>query len=47
MGLWALQIEENFHFEDEEDLHMSSKIYEESDYRLNLDLLIISYASRV
>ena len=32
-----------FHFDNEEDIHMNSKIYEESNYGLNLDLLTITY----
>jgi hypothetical protein len=34
----------NLHFEDEEDIHMSSKNYVENGYRnIALDLLIISH----
>ncbi len=31
------------HFDDEYDIDMSSKTYEESGYNFNLDLLTISY----
>ena len=34
---------EYHHFDDEQDIHMSSKIYEEFGFGLNLDLLTISY----
>jgi hypothetical protein len=32
----------NFHFDSEQDIHTSSKDYDESGYGLNLDLLTIS-----
>ena len=36
----------NPHFDNEWDIHMNSKHYEESGYNLNLDLLTILYESR-
>ena len=33
----------NLHFDDEQDIHKSSKHYEKSGNILNLDLLIILY----
>jgi hypothetical protein len=39
---------ENLHFDNEEDIHMSSKNYEESGYDLDLGLLVtISYQNGV
>ena len=34
---------ENLHFDMKQDIHTSSKNYEESGYGLSLDLLTISY----
>lgn len=42
-AIWSLTIVEDLHFEDEEDVHMSSKTYEESGHMHDLDLLSISH----
>ena len=39
----CLNEHENLHFDDEHDIHTSSKVYEESDKGLDLDLPTISY----
>ena len=41
--IWPFNEHKNLHFDNEEDIHVSSKNYEESGYSLNLDLLAISY----
>ena len=38
---------EFLHFDNEQNIHMTSKNYEESDYKLNLDSLTILYKSCV
>ena len=37
----------NSHFDDEQDIHVSSENHEESGYGFNLDSLTISYSSYV
>ena len=39
--LWTFHEHENLHFDNEEDVHMSSKNTKESGYGLNLHLLTI------
>ena len=41
--VWPLNEHENLHFENEYDIHLSSKNYEATGYRRNLDFLIISH----
>ena len=40
--IWPFNEHKNLHFDNEYDVHMSSKNYEESGYGLNLDSLAIS-----
>jgi len=35
--------QENFHLVNEQDIHTDSKVYEESSYGLNLEMLTILY----
>ena len=39
--VWTLNDSENLHFDNENDMHMSSKKYEKSGYMHNLGLLIV------
>ena len=39
----AFNEHKNIHFDNEQNIHMSSKIYEEVGYDLHLDLLTILY----
>ena len=41
--MWPFDEYENLHFDNEYDIHMSSKNYEDSGYDLNLDFLTMSY----
>ena len=41
--VWPLDEHKNHHYDNEQDIHTSSEICEESGYGLNLDLLTISY----
>ena len=41
--IWPFNENENLHFLNKEDIHMSSWVYEESGYSLNFDLLAILY----
>ena len=38
-----LNKQENFHLDNEQDIHTGSKFYEESSYGLNLEMLTILY----
>ena len=40
---WPLNEHKTSHFDDEEDNHMSSRLYEESVHVFDLDLLTITY----
>ena len=39
--IWPFNAHENLHFDNEQDIHTSSEMYEESGYGLNLDMLTI------
>ena len=41
--MWSPNEYMNLHFDNKQDIYMSSIIYEEIDYNLNLDLPIILY----
>lgn len=41
--MYSFKLRKNPHFDDEYDIHVSSKIHEEDTYDLDFDLLIISY----
>ena len=41
--IWPFNEHKNLHFDNEKDMYMSSKDYEESGYGLKLDWLTISY----
>ena len=41
--IWPYNENANLHFEIEQDIHTSTKNYEEIDFNLDLDLLTISY----
>ena len=45
--IWVLNEHKNLHFDNELDISMSSKNYEESGYGLELELLTISFDSGV
>ena len=45
--LWSLHKHENLHFDNDEDIHLSPKNYEEGNYTHDLDLVIISHWLRV
>jgi hypothetical protein len=39
--VWPLNEDENLHFDDAQDIRMNSKNYEENEYNLDLNLLIV------
>ena len=41
-GIWSLNKHTNLHFDNEQEIHMSSQNYEKSGYDLDLDLLTTS-----
>ena len=41
--MWPFNEHENLQSDNEEDIHMSSKNYEESGYGLDVDMLTILY----
>ena len=41
--IWPYNEYKNLHFDNEQDTHTSSEIYEEIGYSLDLDLLTIPY----
>ena len=45
--IWPSKENENFHFENELYIHTSSKSYEQSDYNLKLDSLIILHVFHI
>ena len=41
--IWPFNEHDNLYLDDDWDIHVSSKIYEESGYGLNFDLITISH----